>query len=70
MESLEIEDIASWMQILSPKKTPVTIFSGDVDWLCGHCDEMLIHRAGDRVDGWVVLRCPQCHRFSRFRRTQ
>ena len=44
--------------------------SGDTDWLCGHCDEVLIRRTGDMPNEWVVLRCPHCKRFSRFRQVQ
>ena len=70
MQRLDIEDISPGMQIFSPPVVPLNTATGEVDWLCGHCNEILIHRAGRDTNEWVVLRCPHCLRFSRFREVQ
>jgi len=71
MEGLDIEDIdPTSMAIFSLKVAPTVINIGDTDWLCGHCDETLLHRASDGANEGVVFRCPHCLRFSRFRCVQ
>ena len=55
MERLDIAYIAHGMAILNPH-APLTTASSEVDWLCGHCDEVLIHRKGDTPNDWVVPR--------------
>lgn len=67
MERLDIEDLdPSTMSILSLQALPTISNTGDVDWVCGHCDETLIQRASDGIREAIVLRCPRCFRFCRF----
>ncbi len=71
MENVDIEDIdPPKMAILSLKFAPTDINIGDTDWVCGHCDEILLRWASDRANESVVFRCPHCFRFSRFRQVQ
>jgi len=56
---MDIEDIdPSKMAILSLKFAPTITNTGDTDWLCGHCEETLLHKATDRANEGVVFRCP------------
>lgn len=70
-ESLDIEDIdPATMAIFNLQVAPAVTNTGDPDWLCGHCEETLLHRASDGTNDGVVFRCPHCFRFSRFRQAQ
>ena len=71
MERVEIDDVdVSTMSILNLRYAPTVTNTGDADWACGHCDEILLSRARDTTGEGVVFRCPHCFRFSRFRQAQ
>lgn len=71
MERVDIEDIdAATMSILNLRYAPTVTNTGDTDWVCGHCDEILLQLASDSPHAGVVFRCPHCHSYSRLRQVQ
>ena len=70
MESLEIDDLDPARMSLLDLHEVMTLKAGETDWLCGHCEELLLRFASDKPNDGIVFRCPHCHGFSRYRDIQ
>ena len=70
MESLEIDDLDPETMALLDLQGALTLKAGMSEWLCGHCEETLLHMASERPNEGIVFRCPHCHGLSRYRKIQ
>ena len=70
MESLQIDDLDPTRMALLDLHAAMTLKAGETDWLCGHCEELLLRAASDRPNHSIAFRCPHCHGFSRYREIQ
>ena len=66
MESLEIDDIDKRRHVVIDLHESLTLDLGEVDWICGHCEEPLLVHANEYPTENIIFRCPHCHQFSRY----
>jgi hypothetical protein len=51
--------------VLDQKTLPVAVSSGDIDFLCGSCEAVLLKGMIDAVSfGNMVIKCPKCGNFN------